>query len=388
MIKFIKGNIFESNAEALVNTVNTKGVMGKGIAYFFKERFPENFRLYKKACEEGKVTTGKMFVTQANILTNPKWIINFPTKKHWRQPSSYKFIEEGLDDLIKVIKKLNIKSIAIPALGAGQGRLQWEQVKRIIEDKLSKLDIEILVYEPDSTKFLSVSTNAKLTKEMAMLLYLVKLYSDRGYEITLLEIQKLAYFLQRLGQTNLKLQFKKYYNGPYASNLQYILDPMRGTYIITEKPIPDSRPNEKIHLNKEKSAEIKDFIDKHCSDIENQGLKIISKMIEEFDSPMDLELLATVDWILFKDHENKIQTLNDLEKAINDPEKEKLKKTSKRPKEFKKEELEKALKRLKEFKDELSLQDKIIFQSLNDPTRDSSHGNNLGHPSLFSGIIK
>ncbi len=149
MIKFVKGNIFNSNAEALVNPVNTVGVMGKGLALQFKMKFPKNFELYKKACKEGKITIGKMFVTQTNILTNPKWIINFPTKKHWKYPSNYKFIEEGLDDLIEVIKKLNIKSIAIPALGSGLGELEWIKVKKIIENKLKSLNnVEILVFEP------------------------------------------------------------------------------------------------------------------------------------------------------------------------------------------------------------------------------------------------
>ncbi|BCB97069.1 ADP-ribose-binding domain-containing protein [Dissulfurispira thermophila] len=346
MIKFIKGNIFESNAEALVNSVNTVGVMGKGIALQFKERFPENYRLYKKTCEEGRVTIGKMFVTSTNSLINPRWIINFPTKKHWMHRSSYGFIEAGLDDLIKVIKDLNIKSIAIPPIGAGQGGLKWEKVKRIIEDKLGELDIEILVYEPDSINLMPISTNAKLTKQRAMLLYLVELYRVLGYEITLLEIQKVAYFLQRLGQADLKLQFKKYYYGPYAHNLQHLLHHLRGSYLLTEKPILDSRPYDNIYLNNEKLAEIKDFIDKYCSDTEIQRIEIISKIIEGFESPFGLELLATVDWILFNDRENKIQTIEDFQKAI-------LRWSKRKYDVFKKELIEIAFKRLMQFKEKL-----------------------------------
>ncbi len=121
MIQFTRGNIIKSQAEALVNTVNTVGVMGKGIALQFKENFDLNYRLYKQACDKGKVIVGKMFVTSTNSIYNPKWIINFPTKKNWIHKSRYSFIEQGLDDLKKVLDDLNINSIAIPPLGSGQG---------------------------------------------------------------------------------------------------------------------------------------------------------------------------------------------------------------------------------------------------------------------------
>lgn len=354
MIKFIKGNIFESNAEALVNSVNTVGVMGKGIALQFKERFPENYRLYKKACEKGEVTIGKVFVTSTNSMVNPRWIINFPTKKHWMHRSSYKFIEEGLNDLIRVIKELNIKSIAIPPLGAGQGGLKREKVKKILEDKLRELDIEILIYEPNSENLTSVVTNANLTKQRAMILYLLEVYRILGYEITLLEAQKLAYFLQRLGQTDLKLQFKKYYYGPYAHNLQHLLHHLTGSYIITKKSILDSRPYDNLYLNAKKFGEVEDFIKKNCSDEEKQRLEIISKIIKGFESPFGLELLATVDWILFNDRENKINSLEDIKKAI-------LKWSKRKYDVFKKELINAALQRLLRFKEELNYTDKPML---------------------------
>ena len=147
-MKFKTGNIFDSDAEALVNAVNTVGIMGKGVALQFKERFPTNFKLYAAACKKDEVEIGKMFITATNSLLSPKWIINFPTKKHWIDKSSYSFIELGLDDLVGQIENLDIKSIAIPALGAGIGGLDWDTVKIIIENKLRHLNIEITIFEP------------------------------------------------------------------------------------------------------------------------------------------------------------------------------------------------------------------------------------------------
>ncbi|MDQ0109847.1 O-acetyl-ADP-ribose deacetylase (regulator of RNase III) [Chitinophaga terrae (ex Kim and Jung 2007)] len=149
MIKFTTGDLLLAPAEALVNAVNTAGVMGKGIALQFKKRFPQNYNLYKQAAEAGQLETGKNFVVQ-NPTTDPvKWIINFPTKKHWRSPSELEYVVAGLDDLRNVIKDLKIKSIALPALGCGNGGLDWNIVKPILENKLECLvEVEILIYEP------------------------------------------------------------------------------------------------------------------------------------------------------------------------------------------------------------------------------------------------
>jgi O-acetyl-ADP-ribose deacetylase (regulator of RNase III) len=149
MIKFTTGDLLLAPAEALVNAVNTAGVMGKGIALQFKKRFPQNYNLYKQAAEAGQLETGKNFVVQ-NPTTDPvKWIINFPTKKHWRSPSQLEYVVAGLVDLRNVIKDLKIKSIALPALGCGNGGLDWNIVKPILENKLESLvEVEILIYEP------------------------------------------------------------------------------------------------------------------------------------------------------------------------------------------------------------------------------------------------
>ncbi len=298
MIRFVKGDIFKSEAEALVNSVNTVGVMGKGVALQFRERFPENYRLYKAACKRGEVTIGKMFVTNTNSLVNPKWIINFPTKKHWMHRSSYSYIEKGLDDLIRVIRELNIKSIAIPPLGAGQGGLKWEKVKEIIKEKLQSLDIDIEVYEPGHWPERDRDENAGLTKPRALILFLMDKYRILGFDTTVLEIQKLAYFLQRLGQNDLKLNFRKYYYGPYAHNLQHLLRHLENSFLITEKPIMDSKPYDTIYLNRERLNEVKQFIEKHCTQEEVARIETVEQIIHGFESPFGLELLATVDWIV------------------------------------------------------------------------------------------
>ena len=149
MIELKKDNLLLSNAEALVNTVNTAGVMGKGVALQFRERFSENYLRYKKACAKGEVQTGKMFITETDLLSEPKYIINFPTKQHWKGKSKIEYIEDGLDDLLRVIQEKNIQSIAIPPLGCGNGGLDWKDVKTLIEKKLGQLSsVDIELYEP------------------------------------------------------------------------------------------------------------------------------------------------------------------------------------------------------------------------------------------------
>jgi O-acetyl-ADP-ribose deacetylase (regulator of RNase III) len=151
MIHFTTGNLLDSDAEALVNTVNTVGVMGKGIALMFKEAFPENFRAYAEACKAGGVEVGHMFVTERNGAMGPRWIINFPTKKHWIHPSKMSWITDGLEDLKRVIDEKRIRSIAIPRLGSGNGGLDWGDVRQAIERALEGIEgVDVIVYEPTS----------------------------------------------------------------------------------------------------------------------------------------------------------------------------------------------------------------------------------------------
>lgn len=151
MITYTTGNLLDAEVEVLVNAVNTVGVMGKGIALMFKKRFPKNMQEYAEACKAGQVQTGKMFITRTDEATGAQWIVNFPTKQHWRGYSEIEWIDNGLIDLRRFIIDNNIKSIAIPPLGAGLGGLRWQDVKPRIVDALQDLsDVNIIIYEPFS----------------------------------------------------------------------------------------------------------------------------------------------------------------------------------------------------------------------------------------------
>src|SRR5260370_17643078 len=149
MIKYVQGNLLQAPTEALVNTVNEVGIMGKGIALMFREAVAENAKAYMEACEAKKVPVGHMFVTQNKGLVQPRWIINFPTKKHWRGDSQIEWIHDGLQDLLRVIRQKKIHSIALPPLGCGNGGLDWLVVRQEIEAALGELEaVAILVYTP------------------------------------------------------------------------------------------------------------------------------------------------------------------------------------------------------------------------------------------------
>jgi O-acetyl-ADP-ribose deacetylase (regulator of RNase III) len=303
MIRYTTGNLLEADVEALVNTVNTVGVMGKGIALMFKERFPTNMRAYALACKQKQVQTGHMFVTETGELSGPKWIVNFPTKQHWRSKSKIEWIDEGLLDLKRFIGEQQVRSIAVPALGAGNGGLEWEQVKPRIEQALAGLDdVDVLVYEPTAQYQNVTKTKGiqELTPARAMIAELVRRYWTLGIDCSLLEIQKLAWFLQRAiqqqGQPDvLKLNFKANYYGPYANNLDHLLNALDGSYLKADKRIPDSDPLDVIWFRDEQKPKLDAWFKsegKHWL----PTLDNAAQTIEGFESPFGMELLSTVDW--------------------------------------------------------------------------------------------
>ncbi len=149
MLKLLKGDLFETEAEALVNTVNTVGVMGKGVALQSKRLFPDNYKAYAAACERGELEVGTVFVFDRGTLDNPRYIINFPTKRHWRGRSKIEYVRTGLQDLERQIRDLSIQSVAVPPLGCGYGGLDWDEVRPLIEESADRLpEVEFLVYEP------------------------------------------------------------------------------------------------------------------------------------------------------------------------------------------------------------------------------------------------
>ena len=204
MIEPTHGNILKDDAEALVNTVNCVGVMGKGIALQFKKAFPENFKAYETACRRKEVKPGHMFVFETGQMFNPRYIVNFPTKRHWRGKSRYEDIESGLEALVREVRQRKIRSIAIPPLGSGLGGLQWRKVKAMIEEAFKNLpDVRVKLYEPkgspDAADMPVRTVKPKMTVARALLIKLMKQYTRFAYRLTLLEIQKLAYFLQESG---------------------------------------------------------------------------------------------------------------------------------------------------------------------------------------------
>src|SRR6185437_7266425 len=251
MIRFTKGNLLESNAEAFVNTVNTEGVMGKGIALQFKESFPHNARVYVKACKEGDIAIGKLFLSrEKGLYQTEKIIINFPTKTTWRKPSEYSYIEAGLKDLVKIIKEQRILSIAIPPLGAGNGGLNWFKVKELISQYLSPLkSIKVYVYEPNARiEEVLKSERAKLTPARAMLLDVMYDLVKNGEFVSEFAAEKAAYFLQRFGaQDVFQLEFKPNFYGPYSGKVKHVLYHLNGSYIMGYNS-KDKKPFEELSI--------------------------------------------------------------------------------------------------------------------------------------------
>lgn len=304
MIIYKEGNILDAKAEALVNTVNTVGIMGKGIALKFKNEFPENYLKYKQAVDQGEIVTGKVQIVPVHELNGVKYIVNFPTKAHWRFPSKLHWIKDGLRDLHQKVQALKIGSIALPPLGCGNGGLNWDDVKPLIIEALSDLDINVYVYEPSLAIKEALKKEEKpsaarlqLTPARAMLLYLLYKYRVLGEFASEFAAEKLSYFLQRFGETQLKLDFKKGLYGPYSGKVRHVLYALNGYYLKGYEQ-KDAKPFESLELVASKKEEINSFIDKSVSIAEKKRLETVAEFIEGFESPYGLELLATVDFLI------------------------------------------------------------------------------------------
>jgi O-acetyl-ADP-ribose deacetylase (regulator of RNase III) len=310
MIRFTEGNLLEAPAEALVNTVNTVGVMGKGIALMFKEAFPENYRLYREACKTKNVTIGRVFATERrDFVSGPRWIINFPTKEHWRAPSRIEWIRDGLVDLRRFIEEHKIRSVALPPLGSGNGGLEWREVRPLIVEALEPLqDVTTIVYEP-TKQYQNVQKREgveRLTPARALLTELVRRYWVLGIECTMLEVQKLAYFLERQinirGLSNpLNLAFGADRFGPFSPKLRHLLDALDGSYLHCNKRLADAGPMDVIGYDDAKMEKVGLYIRTEAKPYQ-QALDATGDLIEGFESPLGMELLATVDWLLHQMH--------------------------------------------------------------------------------------
>jgi len=309
MIQYTKGNLLTAEVEALVNTVNEKGVMGKGIAAMFRDSFPANTRAYESACKQGKVQVGHMLVTDLNSIIAPRWIINFPTKKDWHHPSKLEWIREGLRELVRVIREKEIRSIALPPLGCGNGGLEWTHVQKEIEAAFSDLaNVEVIVFEPTSEYQNAPKRKGieELTPARALVAALVRRYSILGIECTNLEVQKLAWFLHRVLQDMklpdvLKLRFSANKYGPYADRLRHLLDGLDGSYLHCEKRLSDAGPLDRIWFEDKQRDKLENYLDDQEVSLYKPALERTAQIIDGFESPLGMELLATVDWLLQQD---------------------------------------------------------------------------------------
>jgi len=301
MIRLTKGNLLRAETEALVNTVNCVGHMGKGIALQFKKAFPENFDSYQKACRTGEMRPGQMLVFETGKMIGPRFIINFPTKEHWRGNSKYEYIQSGLTALAAEIRRHKIHSIAIPPLGCGLGGLDWNRVQPMIEDAFADFpEVEVILFEPagaPEAEAMPIGTSRpKMTVARALFIKLMEQYLQLDYRLTLLEIQKLAYFLQESGEP-LRLRYEAAMYGPYAPNLNKVLEVLEGHMI---RGYGDTqKPDVEIELLPGAVEEADRFLEDR-SDV-RERLDRVGNLIAGFETPYGMELLASVHWVASHD---------------------------------------------------------------------------------------
>ena len=288
MIERKIGDILAENAEALVNSVNCVGVMGRGIALQFKRAFPENFKAYAQACRQEEVRPGRMFVFETGHLGNPRYIINFPTKRHWRGNSRMEDIDAGLESLAHVIRQRDIKSIAVPPLGSGLGGLEWIRVRPRIEEALRGIpDVKVVLFEPGGKPLDKRAIKPRevpaMTPGRAVLVGLMDQYLRGLMEpfVTLLEIHKLMYFMQESGE-RLRLRFKQGAYGPYAENLRHVLREIDG-YFISGYGDGGDAPERRIDLVPGAVADARRFLADHPA-TQARFVKVV-RLVEGFETP-------------------------------------------------------------------------------------------------------
>ena len=309
MIEYRQGNLLESAAAALVNTVNEVGVMGKGFALIFRDAFPANTAAYLAAVRAGDIRVGRMFVTETGSLGGPTWVINFPTKKHWRNPSKLEWIQDGLRDLVRVVTEKRIPSVALPPFGCGSGGLDWAVVKREIEGELGGLkDVDIIVFEPaDAGEGAPEQAEGEtLTPARALILDMIRRYAVLGLDCTNFEAHKLAWFLHRAIRTlrlpdPLYLRFEARKYGPYAAQLNGLLDGLDGSYLRYEKRLSVAGPFDLIWFEDGRRDALAEVLRTEPVRLYLPALERAAGVIDGFESPLGMELLATVDWLLVRE---------------------------------------------------------------------------------------
>jgi O-acetyl-ADP-ribose deacetylase (regulator of RNase III) len=304
MIQLCQGDILSADAEALVNTVNCVGIMGRGIALQFRNAFPENYAVYKTLCDKKQLHPGKMLVFDLNRLENPRFIINFPTKRHWKGNSRIEDIQSGLKALVEEVKTRGIRSIAVPPLGCGLGGLNWREVRPLIEDAFKELpSVRTLIYEPAGAplakEMVRQKASPKLTVARAALIGLMRRYLAAVMDpfVSLLEIHKLMYFMQEAGEP-LKLKVSKGRYGPYAENLRHVLIQLEGHYISGYGDAEDN-PDKQIELKPGAADKAEELLSGSVQTRER--FERVANLIEGFETPFGMELLSTVHWVARKE---------------------------------------------------------------------------------------
>lgn len=296
-IELRTGDILKADAEAIVNTVNCVGIMGRGIALQFKKAFPANFRAYAIACEDGEVQPGTMFVHDTSSFTNPRYIINFPTKRHWKGKSRIEDIESGLVALARELTERGIKSVAVPPLGAGLGGLDWGDVRPRIEAALRDLpDLQVSIYEPMGAPEVVKSRDVPgMTPGRAALIVLMNRYLQGLLDpfVTLIEVQKLMYFMQEAGQP-LRLNYVKHHYGPYATNLSHVLNKVEGHFVAGYQDGGD-QPDKELTIVPGAIAEAEASLEH--DEATHARFNRVADLVDGFETPYGLELLATVHWV-------------------------------------------------------------------------------------------
>ena len=299
MIRDCSGNLVVHPSDALVNTVNTVGVMGKGIALQFKRAYPEMFKAYARACNAGEVQLGKMHVWETHQLSGPRYIINFPTKGHWKANSRMTDIEQGLVDLVRVIDDFSITSIAVPPLGCGNGGLAWSDVRPLIETALDKLQLDVCLFSPGATPDAAampvVTPKPSLTRMRACLLSIMDRYAQRSVGASLLEVQKAMYFFEVVDGTQ-KLRFAKGNYGPYSQVVDHMVKGLEGHYILGfgdgSKLVTDVAP---LFVSQEGRAEADALlVDEPAI---GGSIDVVLDFVEGFETAYFMELLATLHFL-------------------------------------------------------------------------------------------
>ena len=303
VIEYTKGDILEADAEALVNTVNCVGVMGRGIALQFKHAYPANFKEYAAACKRGDVQPGRMLVHDTGQL-QPRWIVNFPTKRHWRGRSQLADIRSGMDALVDEIRTRDIRSIALPPLGSGLGGLDWPIVRGVIEDALAAVpDVQVLLFEPSPdaahVRAPQRQDSLRMTAGRAALVGLIQRYLRGMMEpsVSLLEVHKLMYFLQAAGEP-LRLRYVKAFYGPYAENLRHVLSEVEG-HLTSGYSGEGDAPTEQLELLPGAVDKAEAFLTDHRATRER--FDRVASLVDGFETPYGLELLATAHWVATKE---------------------------------------------------------------------------------------